>query len=268
MIGNVDIDDLADIAQEKEMLRDISIPQLEETPADSRMLRNDCDDNEKYFRLDIRTDEYGFENEWVLKKKKNGSWQNVEQGPPKGRNYGGRNTYIGGFCLSPGNYKFVITDLFKDGMCCSFGQGKYTGYLSNNNIFSSPNGNQDWEKRTHSFTVSSSSNNNPPSNNNRPPTRRPTRKPTNKPVLPFEAKTNGLAARDSEWLTAHNVRRKEWHRRYGKSYVPLEWSNALKAESKVFAQKLLRDSCGGLYHGKTTTAILWLCTFLSSLAVC
>ena len=28
MIGNVDIDDLADIAQEKEMLRDISIPQV------------------------------------------------------------------------------------------------------------------------------------------------------------------------------------------------------------------------------------------------
>ena len=62
----------------------------------------------------------------------------------------------------------------------------------------------------------------------------------------------------SEWLVAHNVRRKEWHRRYGKSYVPLEWSNALKAESKVFAQKLLRDSCGGLYHGEITTVFVYL----------
>ena len=71
----------------------------------------------------------------------------------------------------------------------------------------------------------------------------------------------------SEWLTAHNVRRKEWHRRYGKSYVPLEWSSALKDESKVFAEKLLRDSCGGLYHGEITTSIL-LSVYLSCLPVC
>ena len=37
-----------------------------------------------------------FENDWFLKKKINGSWQNIEQGPPEGRNYGPRNTYIGG----------------------------------------------------------------------------------------------------------------------------------------------------------------------------
>ena len=97
---------------------------------------------------------HSFENEWDLKRKRNGSWQTIEQGPPKGRNYGSKNTYIGGerpfypswyplfqvcrhpscwlihvhiiviisagFCLSQGNYKFIITDLFKDGMCCDF----------------------------------------------------------------------------------------------------------------------------------------------------
>ena len=56
--------------------------------------------------------------------------------------------------------------------------------------------------------------------------------------------------RNNEWLIAHNVRRKDWHTQCGKSYVPLSWSNALADESKVFAVKLLEDSCGDLYHGE------------------
>ena len=56
--------------------------------------------------------------------------------------------------------------------------------------------------------------------------------------------------RDFEWLESHNTRRKEWHGSYNKTYVPLKWSNELKADSKVWAIKLL-ESCGnGLYHGE------------------
>ena len=95
------------------------------------------------------------------------------------------------WCLSTGEYKFVITDLFKDGLCCSFGQGKYTGYLDSKVILSSPSGDQDWEKRAHKFTVSMSS-------NTPQPTRKPTNKPTSKPVLPFQPKINDdMAARDT-----------------------------------------------------------------------
>ena len=36
----------------------LALLQLEET--DSRMLRADCTDNEQYFRLDLRTDNYGY----------------------------------------------------------------------------------------------------------------------------------------------------------------------------------------------------------------
>ncbi|KAL7539703.1 hypothetical protein ACHAWF_006485 [Thalassiosira exigua] len=41
--------------------------------------------------------------------------------------------------------------------------------------------------------------------------------------------------------------KKSWHERYGKAYIPLKWSDALKQESKLFAEKLARSSCG-LYH--------------------
>jgi hypothetical protein len=41
---------------------------------------------------------------------------------------------------------------------------------------------------------------------------------------------------------------KHRHQQYGKSYVPLKWSNSLKASSQVWAQQLL-NSCGqSLYH--------------------
>ena len=55
---------------------------------------------------------------------------------------------------------------------------------------------------------------------------------------------------DEQWLVAHNSRRKEWHTRYSKSYVPLNWSNALKAQAKTYAKELL-STCGGeLVHGE------------------
>jgi len=51
---------------------------------------------------------------------------------------------------------------------------------------------------------------------------------------------------------SHNTRRKAWHERHNKSYVPLKWDNPLKAEAKVWAETLLA-SCGkGMYHDPNT----------------
>ena len=33
-----------------------------------------------------------------------------------------------------------------------------------------------------------------------------------------------MTARDRQYLAAHNKRRREWHTRYDKEYVPLKWS--------------------------------------------
>mmetsp|Transcript_24358 Transcript_24358/g.39939 ORF Transcript_24358/g.39939 Transcript_24358/m.39939 type:complete len:258 (+) Transcript_24358:545-1318(+) len=105
-------------------------------------------------------------------------------------------------------------------MCCSFGQGKYAGYVGNTEIFSSPNDDENWDRRSHLFKIASSSN-------------------TNLPVDPKIG--TGMTARDNDWLDSHNSRRKRWHERYGKSYVPLEWSKALMNESKIWAEKLAND---------------------------
>lgn len=55
-----------------------------------------------------------------------------------------------------------------------------------------------------------------------------------------------MTQRDLNWLQSHNVRRKKWHTLYEKPYVALKWSDALKRESRVFAEVLL-DNCE-LYH--------------------
>mmetsp|Transcript_17779 Transcript_17779/g.37114 ORF Transcript_17779/g.37114 Transcript_17779/m.37114 type:complete len:299 (-) Transcript_17779:377-1273(-) len=54
--------------------------------------------------------------------------------------------------------------------------------------------------------------------------------------------------RDLAWLHSHNKRRKYWHAYYNTSYVPLLWSESLKADAQVWANTLL-DSCGkGMHH--------------------
>mmetsp|Transcript_39014 Transcript_39014/g.68570 ORF Transcript_39014/g.68570 Transcript_39014/m.68570 type:complete len:323 (+) Transcript_39014:329-1297(+) len=179
-----------------------------------------CNDDEKQLKIDLSTDAYGFENSWRLLKNTANGPKELYSGPPADKKYDKTERYLGVYCLSPGTYKFVIDDLFKDGMCCSFGQGKYAGYVGNTEIFSSPNDDENWDRRSHLFKIASSSN-------------------TNLPVDPKIG--TGMTARDNDWLDSHNSRRKRWHERYGKSYVPLEWSKALMNESKIWAEKLAND---------------------------
>ena len=54
--------------------------------------------------------------------------------------------------------------------------------------------------------------------------------------------------RDARWLETHNFRRRHWHEHYNTTYVPLQWSESLKAEAKIWADTLL-DSCQfGMHH--------------------
>jgi len=57
-----------------------------------------------------------------------------------------------------------------------------------------------------------------------------------------------MTDRDMEWLEAHNTRRQEWHEDYRKDYVPLKWSNNLKASSQIWAKELLKTCSYRLYH--------------------
>ena len=131
-------------------------------------------------------------------------------------------------------------------MCCSFGQGRYAGYVDRKRIFANPSGAENWARRIHDFTVSAPSSTSSGSNPSKP--------------LPVNPKI-AIDARDKEWLGSHNDRRKTFHQRYGKSYVALKWSDALKKDSEKFARKLLQDSCGGLYHGESSCCRLFPLTY-------
>ncbi|KAL7462061.1 hypothetical protein ACHAXS_002462 [Conticribra weissflogii] len=161
------VDGPLDLAN-KESLRDVSIPlaqpSLEQRQGD-RSLQN-CQSNEKWFKFDMTTDNYGFETTWELVKKNGGG--TVLSGPPTNSNYADNTRYIGGKCLGPGNYEFTIKDKYQDGMCKNgTGKGSYEITLDNVQKGKSPSCGTKWSTRTHSFSVEGSSNNgNNNSNNN------------------------------------------------------------------------------------------------------
>jgi len=64
----------------------------------------------------------------------------------------------------------------------------------------------------------------------------------------FNLVPHTMTERDQEWLDSHNTRRKTWHEQYGKSYVPLKWSNTLKASAQDWAEQLLKTCGQSLYH--------------------
>ncbi|KAL7529567.1 hypothetical protein ACHAXR_006401, partial [Thalassiosira sp. AJA248-18] len=362
----------SEVVAKKESHRDESIPLVTATQMDQddRMLVK-CSGDQESLRIDMTTDNYGFETSWKLEVLDGKKWTQIESGPPDVSNYADNNRYIGVYCLSPGEYKFTILDLFEDGICCTFGEGQYAGFVGGNEKFSSPTGDSKWRKRRHRFSISSSNFPPPTKMPTRMPTRQPTREPTkkptqfptNKPTLPLQPKTSSctsserkvkveiltdkygsdtswmiresqtganvaestktygpnekeetelcledggsydfivrdeysdgmccsygegyfkvhledddgswdeiisggnfklkeetqginlkeqnMSDRDKEWLESHNTRRKEWHERYGKTYVPLKWSNGIQEESKIWADHLLSICGEGLYH--------------------
>jgi hypothetical protein len=104
--------------------------------------------------------------------------------------------------------------------------GSYTGYVAGVKKFGSPIVESEWGQLAHEFSVTMSGD--------------------DIPIISAQFNTTiELTDADEKWLKAHNTRRKEWHKKYGKSYVPLQWSNALKTQSKVYARELL-SGCGGI----------------------
>jgi len=153
------VDVPSDLAK-KESLRDVSLPLAEPPSEQERGDRNlqNCKSNEKWFKFDMTTDNYGFETTWELVKKNGGG--TILSGPPKNSNYADDTRYIGGKCLEPGNYEFTIKDKFQDGMCKNgTGRGSYEITLDNVRQGKSPSCGTKWSTRTHSFSVETSTNN-------------------------------------------------------------------------------------------------------------
>jgi len=123
-----------------------------------------------FFKLDLLTDGYGSETSWKLEL---GSTTVVE-----GDSYGNDSPYIIEQCIGNGDYKFTISDTYGDGICCSYGNGRYEltvgdvvrktgGDFSSSEIFE--------------FTAHTTSPTLPP---NPPPTQSPTNPPTQSSTPP------------------------------------------------------------------------------------
>lgn len=71
-------------------------------------------------------------------------------------------------------------------------------------------------------------------------------------ISPFMS-PNERTDRESQWLKAHNVRRKQWHTENNVTYVPLRWSTGLTSNALLWAQILIDQEHESfqLYHDDT-----------------
>jgi hypothetical protein len=111
-----------------------------------------CAKNESRLRVELNTDRYGFETSWTLTN--TSTRQKVAFGPPENRKYGSSRTYIGAYCLPSGSYRFVIKDLFKDGICCGHGRGSYDLKLDGVSLLEGDAGGQFGAREVTGFVVS------------------------------------------------------------------------------------------------------------------
>lgn len=81
-----------------------------------------CADSESSWTLALTVDDYPWETRWTIKDL---SGNKVAYGPPDDVNYEKRGDYDAEGCLPAGNYIFTVKDRSGDGLCCSFGDGKY-----------------------------------------------------------------------------------------------------------------------------------------------
>jgi len=122
-------------------------------------------------------------------------------------------------CVAPGTYTFKLIDT--DGICCSHGKGWYKLWVNNQQIVSG------------AYFVGQKSH-------------------TIKLGLNWQS---SMSARDKEWLSAHNSRRRKYNG--GKGFVPLRWSSSLEKQAKQYAEQL-GNNCkngqlkhaGGLQDGE------------------
>ena len=134
-------------------------------------------------------------------------------------------TYCGQYCVDTGFYVFKISDLFKDGMCCSAGNGSYSIEVmqKNGQFRQAASGGSFGSNMSH--------------------------------VIDVGFTESKMTDRDEMYLTAHNKRRREWHARYGKEFRPLVWSNGLKESALIYANKLL-ETCTSGPPGKMDSATI------------
>ena len=109
-----------------------------------------CPGDEFAIKFDLTTDYYVPESAWSVKNSNNETVLERES-----TNYESGNTaYSEDYCFPPGDYTFVITDVWGDGICCNYGQGGYKMYQGSTLLFE---GGEFTDSATEPFTVGETS---------------------------------------------------------------------------------------------------------------
>jgi len=132
------------------------------------------------------------------------------------KNVGAYQTKTLSKCVPSGTYTVTFRD--QDGLCCKNGQGWYKISVRGTELAS---GGYFVGSKSHTIKVG-------------------------------HDYQSSMTARDKQYLSGHNSRRRTYHQNAGKSYRPLRWSTTLKSAANTYARKLL-NSCSstGIKHDST-----------------
>ena len=108
--------------------------------------------NEGLCYVQFNTDNYPWENEWTLK---DASGNVVMSGPPEGQNYDRSTKYVKSMFVATGTYTIALTDNYKDGVCCEYGEGSMVVKVNGEVVAST--GDSSFEKFERTITVKPSS---------------------------------------------------------------------------------------------------------------
>ncbi len=166
--------------------------------------------------IGLQTDKHGEETSWTLHLVNEQTDEVVELIASVDENtYEPNEKDLIEFYLDPGKYRFTLKDAYGDGFCCSNGSaGSYVISLDGHELI---NGGYYRFEQSYDILVG------------------------HDPELT-------MSERDLEWVEAHNIRRKDWHERYGETYVPLVWSVELAKAALNWAQVLVQKCDTEVWH--------------------
>ena len=182
-----------------------------DTISNTRTRSTSCSSGQRQVMIRIKTDNSGWETSWIL----NGN--GIRKRSPS---YESNRVYTQRYCLSEGQYRFIIKDKMKDGFKSG---GYYKVFVQEGEAYEYRvvvSGSEYAFKKTHVFDIGQAEEEDEEVNAQE-------KEGADRDGLEEEENKShtgsSMTERDLLYLEAHNKRRKEWHVRYNKEYIPLKW---------------------------------------------
>ena len=171
------------------------------TISNTRTRSTSCSSDQRQVMIRIKTDNSGWETSWILK------GNGVRKRSPS---YESNRVYTQRYCLGEGQYHFIIKDKMKDGFNSG---GYYKVFVQEGQAYRVVVAGSEFAfKKAHLFDIGYNAQG---------------KEGADRDGLEDEENESetepSMTDRDALYLLAHNRRRKEWHERYNKQYIPLKW---------------------------------------------